>query len=66
MLHLMERRLIVGVLLQVYVKVNQEAEADPSIHDEARSFFKRMEDGQSRPGPLHRDNTPTDLSRTPP
>ena len=66
MLHLMERRLIVGVLLQVYVKVNQEAEADPSIHDEARSFFKRMEDGQSSPEPLHCSNPATDLSRTPP
>jgi len=40
-----KRTLIVVILRQVYVKVNQEAEADPSIHDEARSFFKRMEDG---------------------
>jgi arginyl-tRNA synthetase len=35
-----------GYTGQVYVKVNQEAEADPSIHDEARLFFKRMEDGE--------------------
>lgn len=34
-------------MAQVYVRVNQEAEADPSIHDEARAFFKKMEDGQS-------------------
>lgn len=31
----------------MYVRINQEAEADPSIHDEARAFFKKMEDGQS-------------------
>ncbi|KAG7531039.1 hypothetical protein FFLO_04594 [Filobasidium floriforme] len=32
-------------LYHVYVRINQEAEADPSIHDEARAFFKKMEDG---------------------
>lgn len=30
---------------QVYVKINADAEADPAIHDEARAFFKLMEDG---------------------
>lgn len=36
-----------GVLTfsQVYVRINAEAEADPTIHDEARAFFKLMEDG---------------------
>lgn len=32
-------------LYEVYVKINKEAENDPSIHDEARTYFKRMEDG---------------------
>ena len=31
--------------ITVYVQINQEAEADPTIHDEARAFFKLMEDG---------------------
>ena len=32
-------------LYHVYVKINAEAEKDPSIHDEARAFFKKMETG---------------------
>ena len=32
-------------LFDVYVKVNKEAEADPSVKDEAAKWFKRMEDG---------------------
>ncbi|KAI5455349.1 arginyl-tRNA synthetase [Naganishia albida] len=32
-------------LYDVYVRINAEAEADPAIHDDARAFFKRMEDG---------------------
>ncbi len=32
-------------LFDVYVKVNQEADTDPTIHDQARAYFKRMEDG---------------------
>jgi arginyl-tRNA synthetase len=32
-------------LFDVYVKVNQEAEADPSVKVEAAKWFKRMEDG---------------------
>ena len=33
-------------LFEVYVKINAEAEADPTIHDAARAYFKRMEDGK--------------------
>ncbi|CAO3671530.1 unnamed protein product [Umbelopsis ramanniana] len=32
-------------LFHVYVNINRDAEADPTIHDEARAYFKRMEDG---------------------
>eukprot|EP00123_Amoebidium_parasiticum_P010766 comp20304_c0_seq1/m.25512 comp20304_c0_seq1/g.25512 ORF comp20304_c0_seq1/g.25512 comp20304_c0_seq1/m.25512 type:complete len:573 (-) comp20304_c0_seq1:7-1725(-) len=32
-------------LFDVYVKVNQRARDDESIHDAARQYFKRMEDG---------------------
>ena len=32
-------------LFDVYVKVNKEAEGDPSIREEAAKWFKRMEDG---------------------
>ena len=32
-------------LFDVYVKVNKEAEADPSVKEEAANWFKRMEDG---------------------
>lgn len=32
-------------LYDVYVKINRDAEADESIHERARSFFKQMEDG---------------------
>ncbi len=32
-------------LFHVYVEVNKDAEADPTIHDEARAYFKRMEEG---------------------
>ncbi|KAI9499695.1 hypothetical protein BDB00DRAFT_795158 [Zychaea mexicana] len=33
-------------LYDVYVSINRDAEADPSIHDEARAYFKKMEDGE--------------------
>ncbi|KZV91017.1 hypothetical protein EXIGLDRAFT_616203, partial [Exidia glandulosa HHB12029] len=33
-------------LFDVYVKINKEAEADPAVHDAARAYFKRMEDGE--------------------
>ena len=33
-------------LYEVYVKINRDAEADPSIHDEARAYFKKMEEGE--------------------
>jgi arginyl-tRNA synthetase len=32
-------------LFDVYVSINKDAEADESIHDQARLYFKRMEDG---------------------
>lgn len=32
-------------LYDVYVKINRDAEAEPTIHDEARAYFKKMEDG---------------------
>ncbi|KAI9503312.1 arginyl-tRNA synthetase [Coemansia spiralis] len=32
-------------LYEVYVAINAEAAKDPSIHDEARAYFKKMEDG---------------------
>ncbi|EIE91573.1 hypothetical protein G6F46_007897 [Rhizopus delemar] len=32
-------------LYDVYVQINRDAEAEPTIHDEARSYFKKMEDG---------------------
>lgn len=34
-------------LFEIYVRINAEAEKEPSIHDEARAFFKRMEDGDA-------------------
>ena len=32
-------------LLEIYIKVNKDAEADPNVKVEAAKFFKRMEDG---------------------
>ncbi|CEP07013.1 hypothetical protein [Parasitella parasitica] len=32
-------------LYDVYVKINQDAAEDESIHDQARSYFRKMEDG---------------------
>ncbi|KAI8098639.1 arginyl-tRNA synthetase [Halteromyces radiatus] len=32
-------------LYQVYVKINQEAEMNPSIHQQANNYFKEMEQG---------------------
>ncbi|KAI9226246.1 MAG: YDR341C-like protein [Piptocephalis tieghemiana] len=32
-------------LYDVYVAINKDAEERPEIHDEARAYFKRMEDG---------------------
>ena len=32
-------------LLDIYVKVNKEADEDPSVKEEAAKWFKRMEDG---------------------
>lgn len=34
-------------LFDIYVKINAIAEAEPTVHDEARAYFKRMEDGTS-------------------
>ncbi|KAI9136212.1 hypothetical protein BKA69DRAFT_1134133 [Paraphysoderma sedebokerense] len=33
-------------LYEIYVKINKEAEADSTIHDQARAYFKKMEDGE--------------------
>ena len=32
-------------LLRIYVKFHKEAEKDPSLNDEARHYFKKLEDG---------------------
>ncbi|KAI8368287.1 uncharacterized protein BYT42DRAFT_539504 [Radiomyces spectabilis] len=32
-------------LYDVYVQINRDAEENPAIHDEARAYFKKMEDG---------------------
>ncbi|KAJ2714926.1 arginyl-tRNA synthetase [Coemansia spiralis] len=32
-------------LFDVYVKINADAEEDPAIHDAARAYFRKMEDG---------------------
>lgn len=32
-------------LLDIYIKVNKDAESDPNVKIEAAKFFKRMEDG---------------------
>ncbi|KAF9213188.1 Arginyl-tRNA synthetase [Podila verticillata] len=32
-------------LFDVYVKVNQDAKENEAVHDEARAYFKKMEDG---------------------
>ena len=33
--------------LQVYVAANKASEDDPSVHDEAKNFFHRMEQGKT-------------------
>jgi arginyl-tRNA synthetase len=33
-------------LYQVYVKINQDAQLDPSLHQKANQYFKSMEQGQ--------------------
>lgn len=35
----------INELLKIYVKFHEEAEKDPSLEDEARSYFKKLEDG---------------------
>ena len=35
-------------LLRIYVKFHDEAEKDPSLEDEARMYFKNLEDGVKR------------------
>ena len=34
--------------MRLYVKFHQEAEKDPTLEDEARSWFARMENGDSQ------------------
>ncbi|MDQ0148397.1 arginine--tRNA ligase [Eubacterium multiforme] len=36
----------IGELLRIYVKFHEEAEKDPSLIDEGRLHFKRLEDGE--------------------
>lgn len=44
-------------LYDIYVKINAEADKDPSIHAAARQYFKRMEDGMCvRFYPIKRTN----------
>ncbi len=38
----------INELMRLYVKFHQEAEKDPTIEDEARSWFARMENGDSQ------------------
>lgn len=35
----------INELLKIYVKFHEEAEKNPSLEDEARSYFKKLEDG---------------------
>eukprot|EP00732_Lithocolla_globosa_P003574 Lithocolla_globosa_v1_NODE_2926_length_1821_cov_8.480747.p1 type:complete len:548 gc:universal NODE_2926_length_1821_cov_8.480747:1819-176(-) len=35
-------------LFHVYVNINQEATEHPEIHDQARAYFKKMEDGDEK------------------
>ncbi|NMM65001.1 arginine--tRNA ligase [Clostridium sp. P21] len=35
----------INELLRIYVKFHEEAEKDPSLEDEARMYFKKLEDG---------------------
>ena len=35
----------INEILKIYVKFHEEAEKDPSLEDEAREYFKRLEDG---------------------
>ena len=35
----------INEILKVYVKFHEEAEKDPSLEDEAREYFKKLEDG---------------------
>ena len=36
----------INELLKIYVKFHEEAEKDPTLDDEAREYFKRLEDGE--------------------
>lgn len=36
----------IGELLRIYVKFHDEAEKDPTLEDEARANFKKLEDGE--------------------
>ena len=35
----------INEILKIYVKFHEEAEKDPSLEDEAREYFKKLEDG---------------------
>jgi len=47
-------------MLRIYVKFHEEAEKDPSLEDEARKYFKNLEDGSEEETKLW--NTFRDLS----
>lgn len=36
----------INELLRIYVKFHEEAEKDPSLEDEGRAYFKKLEDGE--------------------
>jgi len=36
----------IGELLKIYVKFHEEAEKNPKLDDDAREYFKRLEDGE--------------------
>lgn len=36
----------INELLKIYVRFHEEAEKDPSLEDEAREYFKKLEDGE--------------------
>ena len=44
----------VSALVKLYVRFHEEAERDPSLDDEARKWFKRMEDGDEEALSLYR------------
>ncbi|MGC4389026.1 arginine--tRNA ligase, partial [Streptococcus suis] len=53
-------------LLKLYVRINAEAENDPSIDEEARTWFRKLEDGDEEATRLwqwFRDESLVEFSR---